>query len=1419
MVKRKIKFIAMACAGLFVLSGIFFKLNTYAQASTYRPIGLASRAASGLCGGGYAATGQISGMGYTTEVYDASNGLPTSDAMFVMGAREGHIFIGGYSGVIEYDGSTFKRLDTAGGLTSARGFFEDSKGRIWVGTNDNGVVILNRTGDVTHFTYKDGLPSSSIRIFEEDPKGNIFIGTTSGVCYVDSDMQVHDISEERLREERVLKLSADSNGIIYGQTGNGYIFKIENCKVKEVYTSADLGMKKISTILADPLNPGKVYIGTEDKMVFYGDFGLDSSHMTKIFVEPLTDVHWMNYDCGRVWVSSASMVGYLDEKLQFVKLEGIPFDSGIEMVTSDYQGNLWIASSTQGVMKLVSNNFADYSARVGLPEVVTNAVCLVNSRLYIGTDSGLYIINKDGKSIDNELTEYLKDTRIRCINSDKEGNIWIATYNNDKGLVCFSMYEHISSYTTENGLPDNHVRCITFSENGSALVGTNGGLAVIQNGRIQRTVGSGPVVRNSVFMTLAELDDGRILAGSDGDGIYIIDGYNAKRIGRDDGLTSDVIMKIVKDEKRDVYWIVTSNSIEYYKNGTIKAVTTFPYNNNYDIYFDNTDNMWILSSYGVYMVKKADMLNDDVKDYRLYTMANGLPYAVTSNSYSFRDNNGFLYIPGRHGVIRVDINNYYEGKSEIKTAIRSIYCDDAEVRESEDGVYRIPASDGRIQITASVMDYTMLNPTVRLYLEGVKDEGITVLKSDITPLEYTRLPYGDYTLHIQVLDKIAGDVIQEDTYKIYKTPKLMELLLVRVVISILAIALGAFLVWRIMHSTLANKQYEEIRKAKEEAERANTAKSRFLANMSHEIRTPINTITGMNEMIMREDPTGVPKGYFLAMMNYSLDIKNASESLLGLINDLLDMSKIESGKMHLVEQEYDVAENLRSIVSMIRVKSTEKELTFDVVVDELLPKRMYGDAGKIKQIVLNLLTNAVKYTSIGGLALYVSMQERNDDIASLRFSVVDTGMGVKEEDKEKLFTAYERLDEEKNSSIQGTGLGLDISRRFAELMGGNLWVESEYGKGSEFILTINQKIVDATPLGAFIEHDESKAKGPYVPQFIAPDADILVVDDNQMNLNVMKGLLKATKVFVTTSESGEDALNKIKDHRFNVVLLDHMMPGMDGIETVAEIRKIYPDLPVYALTANSTAGEEFYKSKGFNGYLSKPVEPEILEKTIMKHLPEEMMEKPTQADAVEEITEIPEDMKWIYETEGVSAEDGIKASGGVANYIYALKLFLDTIDDNSRVIKDAYDSGNIRLYTIKVHALKSSARIIGAPVLSKLAEQLEDAGNHDNMNFINDNTDRLLSMYEDFKEKLKLLKEEEKKADNLPPIPEDELKDAYSALADVIPQMDYDAVEMILASLHEYKLPDEDEIKMAELEKMLKTFDWDGMEQLMGLNS
>ena len=308
--------------------------------------------------------------------------------------------------------------------------------------------------------------------------------------------------------------------------------------------------------------------------------------------------------------------------------------------------------------------------------------------------------------------------------------------------------------------------------------------------------------------------------------------------------------------------------------------------------------------------------------------------------------------------------------------------------------------------------------------------------------------------------------------------------------------------------------------------------------------------------------------------------------------------------------------------------------------------------------------------------------------------------------------------------------------------------------------------------------------------------------------------MKGTKVFVSTASSGEECLEKIRDTSFNVVLLDHMMPGMDGIETVAEIRKDYPDLPVYALTANSSAGEEFYKSKGFNGYLSKPIDTETLENTIMQHLPEEMMEKPAAGEETQELTEMPEEMKWIYETAGIDAPMGIRNSGGISNYIFALNLFLDTIDENTRVIKNAYDSGNVRLYTIKVHSLKSSAKIIGATELSKLAEELEDAGNKEDMTFINENTGLLLTDYEEFKEKLIRMREDGEDSDK-EMIPEEVLKEAYNALSDVIPQMDYDSVEMILDDLKQYRMPPEDKKKMEELEKMLRLFDWDGMGALI----
>ncbi|SHH11794.1 Signal transduction histidine kinase [Butyrivibrio fibrisolvens DSM 3071] len=1373
-----------------------------------------------LIGGGFAVTGQSSSLGYSAVIYDEKNGLLTSEANYILGSSDGYIWIGSYSGIYRYDGIVFDRIDYSEGLTSGRGLFEDSKGRIWIGTNDNGVVMIEGER-ATWITYKEGLPSSSIRHFAEDLEGNIYIGTTAGVCYADTDLNIHIIGEELFGNERVLKLDSDSAGTVYGSTKDGTVFSIKNKNIDKVYKAGDLCDRTITTILADPAQDGYVYLCTNDGTIYHGEFGKKAKEMKLISTTPIKSIHWISYDCDRIWISSTSQLGYIDESERFHLVENLPMDSGIEMSTSDFQGNIWLASSTMGIMKIISCNFQDLSVSTQMPQQTTNATCLLDGNLYAGTDSGLYILDPDGRLVINNLTDYLDGTRIRCISADSKDNLWISTYSNGLGLVCCSKDGAIKSYTMEEGLPSNEIRCAKEISDGSIAAGTNGGLVIIKDGLVQRVVGADDGIKNTIFLTVEEGDNGEILVGTDGDGLYVITDESVRRLGREDGLTSEVVQRIKKDDKEDLYWVILSNGIGYLKRGEFSIVSTFPNNNNYDMYSDSNNNIWILSSFGVYTISRDKMIGDAIDDYRLFDLSNGLPCKPTSNSYSAVDDDGNLYFAGRQGVCKVNIDHFFEEKMMVKAAVKSVYCGDERILIDEQGRYVLPATDARIKISVAVLDYTVVDPQVHIYMDGNLEDAIQVSKSKLTPLEYTRMKHGTYTLHIQVLAGSNTSAMVDQSYIIIKQPKFFELMIFRVMGIILTAIFTGIIVWRVMKGTVIRKQYEEISRARDEAQRANTAKTRFLANISHEVRTPINTILGMNEMIMREDATGVPKGYFMSMMNYAFDIKNAADTLLGLINDLLDMSKIESGKMHLVEQEYDVAELIRSVVSMIRVKSNEKELTFDVVIDEIMPTKLYGDAGKIKQIVLNLLTNAVKYTKHGGFILIVSLNEREDDNADISFVVKDTGMGIKQEDMDKLFTAYERLEEQKNSSIQGTGLGLDISRKFAQIMGGSLTCESVYGEGSEFTLNIRQKIVDDTPIGLFVEHSEDTAKGPYVPKFIAPDADVLVVDDNPMNLSVMKGLLKATKIFVTTAGSGEECLEKMKTTKFNIVFLDHMMPGMDGIETIGRIRQNDPDIPVYALTANASVGEEFYKSKGFTGYLAKPVDSKALESAIMEHLPKEIMLTPEAEDEVEELTSMPEEFSWLYDIPEITVEEGIKNSGGISSYIFSLKLFLETIDGNAKVIGDAYDAGDLRLYTIKVHALKSSARIIGALGFSKICADLEEAGNKQDKQFIDLINADMLTEYLSFKDKLSRLESSQNAAQDKDKkeIDPSELEDAYSALKDVIPQMDYDSVELILNNLKEYKLPEKDSEIIGKLGKMLKAFDWDGMETIIGERS
>ena len=383
--------------------------------------------------------------------------------------------------------------------------------------------------------------------------------------------------------------------------------------------------------------------------------------------------------------------------------------------------------------------------------------------------------------------------------------------------------------------------------------------------------------------------------------------------------------------------------------------------------------------------------------------------------------------------------------------------------------------------------------------------------------------------------------------------------------------------------------------------------------MSKEIITPINTVMGMNEMILREDAKDVPKNYHSAIMSYGVHVHEAAESLLTLVNDLLEISRIESGKINVRETEYDVQNLLRSVIIPARQKNFTKGLNLTVDIDQMIPTRLYGDVGKIKQILLNLLMNAIKYTEVGGIDFKISMEGRTNDTCDLCIRVKDTGGGMPPEIIETIFDAYGAFEKDARELHLKTGLGLDISRRFAELMGGVLVCTSEVGKGSTFIFTLTQKIIDPKPIGTFVESEEAVQRGTYIPEFIAPDADVMVASENLDNLNVLDNLLKATKVFVTRAYSRQEFIDKVRDNSFNIAFIDELLFEDDDNkveEFITKIKALNKELPVYIITENSSVDEAYYKEKGFFGTISLPVDPVLLEKTIMSHLPEEMMENP-----------------------------------------------------------------------------------------------------------------------------------------------------------------------------------------------------------------
>ena len=575
-----------------------------------------------------------------------------------------------------------------------------------------------------------------------------------------------------------------------------------------------------------------------------------------------------------------------------------------------------------------------------------------------------------------------------------------------------------------------------------------------------------------------------------------------------------------------------------------------------------------------------------------------------------------------------------------------------------------------------------------------------------------------------------------------------------------------------------------------QTEDANRAKTNFVSNMSHEIRTPMNSIVGITEILLRSRHS--PKE-----QEYLLNIQSSGRVLLTIINDVLDCSKMEAGKMQLFDEPYDTCSLFHDLrISMEnRIGHSGLELIYDI--DQDIPCKLKGDMGRIRQVIINLVNNAIKYTEKGSVRFSVHVRQKNTDKVMLYYEVADTGIGIRKEDHKILFDAFQRVEMDRNRYVEGTGLGLTISQNLVNMMGGVIEVESEYGKGSRFFFTIEQTIIDPTPVSAvnYNGQKDNVTEKEAECLFIAPEAHILLVDDNELNLVVAKELLKPLRMQIDTAENGLQAVKMVRGSQYDLVLMDHMMPVMDGIEAAKAIRALpedkYQKLPIIALTANAMvdARKEFLNA-GMNGFVAKPIDfaricnqlKLWLPKDLVRDVPKEEAKK-LLADDLSDREIQPEDPQM-----GFSFEEGVKHCGSKAALMKTIRIFYRTIDSKANKIEQCLKEGLISDYVIEIHALKSSALLIGAVPLSEAAKELEDYGKQGKTEVLEEKTPDVLTLYRDLKNILRPYAEKEEDAKK--EFSDGEWITALQQIHQCIEQFDLDGVDQIMEQLEEYQVPE-----------------------------
>ncbi len=1363
---------------------------------------------------------------FVSRSFTSEEGLNSLELTSVTQTSDGYLWVGGYSGMYRYNGIKFMYEPTDYNVTNVSALYGDNDGYLWIGTSDIGVIKYNTMNLKTiQYNRAKGLPSDSVRAIAEGKDHNVYVGTSSYLAVIRPSglVGVFDTYEKLTN---IVSMDINDENILLCVTQTGNLVVLSNEDYKYTLTSKEDGVYYTSVIWG---MGNEFYVGTSSNYVEHYRYTSGKCALIDVIdVQNLTGINSMIYteELDSLIMTSENGVGFYNSKRGFMDMSQSGFNSGINCCFQDDQMNFWGTSERQGLIEFSLSDFTKINQGYGKEMGQASCVTRYNNELYIGTENGIYVRRlRDGvlgEDIVHEYLSYFDNRHIRHINVDSKGNLWVCTYDGSE-LVQVSPTGEFKFYRSENteGVTNRYVMTIELFDERIAAATVNG-VYIYENGKLVDVYDTEDGMEVPQINCLLETEDNKLICCSDGDGVYVFrDGKMIEHIDSREGLTSQIVLRAA--HFGDGYIYVTSNALFYDDRDSVHKMENFPYSNNYDAYLTQTGNLWVASSAGLYSVNGETAMEDalnptGIYDYILYDDTNGLDSAITKNGWNYFDEEDLnFYYCCNDGVRMLSRENFLKDTPAYETFVDDVFLNDQSV-DYDDYSYYIPKGEGKVTIIPGVINFQMRNPVVRYYIEGMEEETMVEGRQRSLPdLTLSSLKYGDYDVHVQLLEEHTKEVISDYTYTLHKDSLLYERPYYRLYTMSVGFLFIFFLAWTFSNfrnlSTI-QMQYEEILKARDEAERANNAKSKFLASMSHEIRTPINAVLGMDEMILRETRD-------TQILEYANDIYGAGQHLLSIINQILDSSKIESGKMEITPMDYDLGDLIHSTFNLMIQRASEADLSFTVEVDKALPRGLMGDEMRIKQIMVNLLTNAFKYTKQGNVWLRVSGQTEGATLR-LHVEVEDTGIGIKEEDLPELFDVYKRLELKENYHVEGTGLGLSIASQFLSLMGSQLKVESEFGKGSKFYFDLDQEIMDVTPLGEDFNPNLADVMAEHHSggSFISPASKILVVDDNKMNRQVVRSLLKATQIQIQEASGGEQAVEMAKKHVYNIILMDHMMPGMDGVEAMKKIREYTEGpnakTPIYVLTANAVAGaKEMYIEEGFDGFISKPIVYAELESAISDSIPEEMKQP------------MPDDVADQFMEQGGTAPDDLPQIDGLDwNFAWlhlpsrdllqdSLKEFYTLIPVQSKKLTHFYDEltldqsdENYNDYRILVHAMKGLAATIGLIPLAGPAKLLEFAARDKKIDVIYALHPVFIYEWDSYRDKIKgafrigLEDDIEKKPGDIATC----YKFAQIILKS-LHDMDIDTADKAVKKLKEYTYGEEADVMLANIEAAVTDID------------